>query len=98
MAKRSLRRHRILHREITSALAAILAGLCWAQAPAQSVTFDFDSAPLHSSFPIFLTAGGITAHFSANPANYGYSIQAANVLGFTSADVCGRAGQPGHSL
>ena len=40
---------------------------------AQSVLFDFDSAPLHSSLPIDLTVGGITAHFSAT--GQGYSIQ-----------------------
>ncbi len=39
-------------------------GIC-ATAMAQPVLFDFDSAPLHSSLPIDLTAGGVTAHFSA---------------------------------
>ena len=48
---------------------------------AQLVLFDFDSAPLYSSLPMTLSAGGITAHFSA--ASPGYSIQDANVLGFT---------------
>jgi hypothetical protein len=56
-------------------------------APAQAVLFDFDSAPLHSSLPINLTVGGITAHLSAT--GQGYSIQEANVLGFTPAGFSG---------
>ena len=48
----------------------------------QEVLFDFDNAPLYTSLPIDLTVGGITAHFSATPGP-GYSIQNADVLGFT---------------
>jgi hypothetical protein len=48
---------------------------------AQLVLFDFDGAPLHSPLPLDLTAGGITARFAAT--GQGYSIQEANVLGFT---------------
>jgi len=48
--------------------------------PAQSVLFDFDIAPIHSSLPLSLTSGEVTAHFSAT--GQGYSIQEANVLGF----------------
>lgn len=48
---------------------------------AQVVLFDFDNAPLYASLPIDQTAGGITAHLSAT--GQGYSIQNANVLGFT---------------
>ena len=55
----------------------------------QSVLFDFDTAPLHSSFPLNLTSGGITAHFSVPPGSYNYSIQQANVLGFTPAGFAG---------
>ena len=40
---------------------------------AQSVLFDFNNAPVHSSLPIDLTVGGITAHFSAT--GQGFSIQ-----------------------
>jgi len=43
--------------------------------------FDFDSAPVHSSLPISLTVGGVTAQFSASGS--GFSIQPANTLGFT---------------
>jgi hypothetical protein len=52
------------------------------------VLFDFDNAPLYTSLPITLTSGGITAHLSAT--GQGYSIQNANVLGFTPAGFSGR--------
>ena len=54
---------------------------------AQPVLFDFDNAPLHSPFPINLTIDGITAHLSAT--GQGYSIQYANVLGFTPQGFAG---------
>ena len=60
----------------------VLAGLLTFRAGAQSVLFDFDNAPLHTSLPIDLTVGGITAHFSSTGLG-GYSIQPANTLGFT---------------
>jgi hypothetical protein len=47
----------------------------------QDILFDFDNAPLYTSLPIYQTSGGITAHLSAT--GQGYSIQNANVLGFT---------------
>jgi hypothetical protein len=56
-------------------------GLC-ASAKAQNVLFDFDNAPVHTSLPIDLTVGGITAGFSATWF-YNYSIQPADTLGFT---------------
>ena len=55
----------------------------------QSVLFDFDNAPLYSPLPIDLTVGGITAHFSASPTYYNYSIQRADVLGFTPVGFAG---------
>jgi hypothetical protein len=54
---------------------------------AQTVLFDFDNAPLFTSLPIYQTAGGITAHLSAT--GQGYSIQYANVLGFTPQGFAG---------
>ena len=54
---------------------------------AQPVLFDFDNAPLHSPLPINLTIDGITAHLSAT--GQGYSIQYANVLGFTPQGFAG---------
>jgi hypothetical protein len=55
---------------------------------AQAVLFDFDSAPLFTSLPIYQTVGAITAHLTATGS--GYSIQNANVLGFTPAGFSGR--------
>lgn len=49
----------------------------------QEILFDFDTAPSSTSLPFDLTAGGITAHFSATGSCY--SIQNANILGFTPA-------------
>ena len=43
-----------------------------------AVTYDFDSGPAHTSFPLDLTVNGLTAHFTG-----GYSIQPAGTLGFT---------------
>lgn len=57
------------------------------RAEAQSVLFDFDSAPLHSSLPLNLTVGGITAQLSAT--GQGFSVQPANTLGFTPAGFSG---------
>jgi hypothetical protein len=48
-----------------------------------SVLFDFDNAPVHTSLPIDLTVGGVTAHLSATGS--GFSIQPADTLGFTPA-------------
>jgi hypothetical protein len=55
---------------------------------AQVVQFDFDNAPLHSSLPIDQTVSEITARLSAT--GQGYSIQDANVLGFTPQGFAGR--------
>ena len=61
-------------------------------ASAQLVLFDFDNAPLYTSLPIDQTVGGITAHLSAT--GQGYSIQEANVLGFTPPGFAGRILNP----
>lgn len=42
-------------------------------ASAQTVLFDFNNAPNHTSLPIDVSAGGITAHLSAT--GQGFSIQ-----------------------
>ena len=54
---------------------------------AQSVLFNFDNAPRYSPFPISQTVSGITPQFTAT--GQGYSIQDANVLGFTPAGFAG---------
>jgi len=51
----------------------VLAGLVAIRMDAQSVLFNFDNAPVYTPLPIYLTAGGITAHFTATGA--GYSVQ-----------------------
>ncbi|HEX3122525.1 MAG TPA: hypothetical protein VHQ21_04425 [Rhodanobacteraceae bacterium] len=66
-------------------MAACLLPLCLASigAHAQSVVCDFNNAPLHTPLPLDLTQDGISIHFSATGP--GYSVQAANVLGFAPA-------------
>jgi hypothetical protein len=71
----------------------VLAGLLTVRAGAQSVLFDFDNAPVHTSLPIDLTVGGITAHFSSAGLG-GYSIQPADTLGFTPAGFGGNCVYP----
>lgn len=61
-------------------------------ASAQAILFDFDNAPLHSSLPISQTVSGLTAQFAAT--GQGYSIQDANVLGFTPQGFSGRVIYP----
>lgn len=58
-------------------------------APAQSVLFDFDDAPLHSPFPITITKGGITAHFAGIGYNYSIQDNSAPVfpIGFSGRDI-----------
>jgi hypothetical protein len=73
---------------ITASLAVLsYRGVLGGGALAQSVLFDFDNAPVHSPLPLSLTVGGVTAHFSAT--GQGFSIQAANVLGFTPVGFSG---------
>lgn len=55
---------------------------------AQEVLFDFNNAPIFTSLPIYQTSGGITAHLLAT--GQGYSIQNANVMGFTPPGFNGR--------
>lgn len=73
---------------------AILGGLLLTttRVEAQTVLFDFDSAPLHSGLPLSLTVSGITAQFSAT--GQGFSIQSANSLGFTPAGFTGNCIYP----
>jgi hypothetical protein len=54
---------------------------------AGAVLFDFDNAPIHTSLPIDLTVGGLTAHLSATGG--GFSIQRADAMGFTPAGFAG---------
>ncbi len=73
-------------------IVLFLASLLAVRAGAQSVLFDFDAAPVHTSLPLSLTVGGITAHFSAT--GQGFSIQPANSQGFTPAGFAGNCIYP----
>lgn len=68
--------------------------MCAAIAPAQaqSVLFDFDSAPLFTPLPLDVTVGSLTAHLAAT--GEGYSIQRADTLGFTPAGFAGNSIYP----
>ena len=76
-------------------LILIAAALAFLPGPAgaQNVLFDFDNAPVHASLPLDLSAGGLTAHFSATGLG-GYSIQPANTMGFTPAGFGGNCIYP----
>jgi len=54
-------------------IAVLASALIAAPASAQSVLFDFNNAPDHTSLPLDQVAGGITAHLSAT--GQGFSIQ-----------------------
>ena len=62
---------------------ALVAAISIAGAQAQNVTFNFDNATQYSPLPVDLTVSGITGHFSSGSSFYNYSIQRADVLGFT---------------
>ncbi len=77
---------------MNTSLIAILAAALLLEAPAQTVLFDFDNAPVHSSLPITLSVGGITAQFTGT--GQGFSIQPANSMGFTPAGFSGNCVYP----
>ncbi len=70
----------------------LLASLVFVRAHAQTILFDFENAPVHTSVPISLTMGGVTAQFSAT--GQGFSIQPANSLGFTPVGFSGNCIYP----
>jgi hypothetical protein len=59
---------------------------------AQNTLFDFESAPVHTSLPLHLSVGGVTAQFSAT--GQGFSIQPANTMGFTPLGFSGNCMYP----
>ncbi len=59
---------------------------------AQTVLFTFDNIPQYTPLPVSTTVSGITAHLSGTGSSY--SIQAANVLGFTPAGFSGNVIYP----
>ena len=58
----------------------------------QPVLFDFDSLPIHTPFPISVSVGNVTGHFTGT--GQGYSIQDANVMGFTPPGFAGNCIYP----
>lgn len=60
--------------------------------PAQNILFDFENAGLHTSLPVAVTAGGITAQLSAT--GQGFSIQPANSMGFVPVGFSGNCIYP----
>jgi hypothetical protein len=82
-----------------SILFALLACLCFsfAEARADLITFNFDGGPLYTPTPLDQTSGGLTAHFTSQHDASGdhYSIQQANVLGFTPLGFTGNCLYPG---
>lgn len=70
----------------------VLSGLLLVRAEAQTILFDFENATVHSGLPITLTAGGVTANFSAT--GQGFSIQPANSMGFTPVGFSGNCIYP----
>jgi hypothetical protein len=81
-----------MHNPHGTTIIGVLTVVLTASLSAQEVLFDFDNAPLHSSLPLDQTSGGITAHLSAT--GQGYSVQEANVLGFTPQGLVGRVIYP----
>ena len=62
-------------------LILLVAGWSWSASYAQRVLFDFDGTPAHSPLPVTITAGGVTANLTGTGQSF--SIQSADVLGFT---------------
>jgi hypothetical protein len=70
----------------------ILAVCFMVRAEAQSILFDFENASRFSPLPVSLTVGGLTAQFSGT--GQGFSIQAANTMGFTPVGFSGNCIYP----
>lgn len=79
---------------LKTCVSSILMAACFSAVPSsgQSVLFDFENAPLHSSLPITLAAGGVSAQFAAS--DQGFSVQPANTMGFTPAGFSGNCLYP----
>ena len=63
-----------------------------ARIQAQDILFDFENAAAHTSLPLQLSAGGVTAQLSAT--GQGFSIQPANTMGFTPVGFSGNSIYP----
>jgi hypothetical protein len=65
----------------------LLSGTVMISLQAQNTLFDFENAPVHTSLPLQLSAGGVTAQLSTT--GQGFSIQPANTMGFTPVGFAG---------
>ena len=74
---------------LTLAGAAMMA----AGASAQSILFDFNNLTATTTLPVSVTVGELTADFSGTGDNF--SVQSANVLGFTPVGFSGNCLYPG---
>lgn len=72
-------------------LATVVAGIA-SCAQAQPILFNFDNAPVHAPFPIDVQSAGVVAHLSGTGQSY--SIQRADVLGFTPVGFSGNCIYP----
>ena len=79
-------------RNVPSLPLVFLIILLLTRAEAQGILFDFENATRYSPLPISLTVGGITPHFSGT--SQGFSIQAANTMGFTPVGFSGNCIYP----
>ena len=70
-----------------------ITGLFCLTTSAFGILFNFDSTPAHSTFPIDVSSEGLNAHL-ASAGYYNYSIQAADVLGFTPVGFAGNCIYP----
>ena len=76
----------------SSSYFILIAGLMCATATAQNVLFDFDNAAAHTPLPTDVTSGPLTAHLSGTGQSF--SIQQADVLGFTPTGFSGNCIYP----
>jgi hypothetical protein len=74
---------------LLSGIAVLSLLFCEAKA---SVTFDFDSGPAYTALPLYQSADGITAHFTAT--GQGFSIQPLPVVGLWPAGFSGNCLSP----
>ena len=78
--------------QMKTELLFLAAGLFCIRVEAQTILFDFDNAPPHAPLPLSLTVSGVSAQLSAT--GQGFSIQPANVLGFTPVGFAGNCIYP----
>ena len=79
----------ISSRALPAFVGCVLALVLAPTAAAQSCLFDFDTAPYRTSLPIDLTVDSLTAHFTYTGSGSGFSVQRADVLGFTPVGFSG---------